>query len=116
MYHKEIRYDRTTKDFAMYLDGELIGYARTYLDGEITLNQIVYDLLSNAAPVEPDATPEAERAEERDAVIAVCADAIQERGASDLLGPLAVIDGQLVDDVQAELNRRLFERVIRPAA
>jgi hypothetical protein len=30
MYQKEIVYDRETHDYAMYLDGELVGFARTY--------------------------------------------------------------------------------------
>jgi hypothetical protein len=47
MYKKQIKFDRATKDFAMFLDGELVGYARTYLEAEVTLNQLVYELLSN---------------------------------------------------------------------
>lgn len=46
MYRKQIVYDRMTKDFAMYLDGELVGYARTFLEAEVTLDQLVYELLS----------------------------------------------------------------------
>lgn len=44
-YQKRIAYDRETKDFAMYLDGELVGYARSYLEAEVTLDQLVYNLL-----------------------------------------------------------------------
>ncbi len=46
MYRKMIVYDRKTGDFAMYLDGELVGYAPTYLDAETRLNQLVYQLLT----------------------------------------------------------------------
>lgn len=46
MFQKQIAYDRQTKDFAMYLDGELTGYARTYLEAEISLNELAYELLS----------------------------------------------------------------------
>ncbi len=46
MHRKEISYDRETRDFAMYLDGELIGWARTYQEAEITLNQVVGELSS----------------------------------------------------------------------
>lgn len=46
MYRKEIVYDRETRDFAMYLDGELVGYARTYREAEITLDQLVFELMS----------------------------------------------------------------------
>lgn len=45
MYRKEIVYDRATRDYAMYLDGELVGFARTYHDAEITLDELVYVLL-----------------------------------------------------------------------
>lgn len=44
MYRKEINYDRETHDFAMYLDGELVGFARTYQEAEVTLDELVYEL------------------------------------------------------------------------
>jgi hypothetical protein len=47
MYRKMIVYDRKSRDFAMYLNGELVGYAPTYLQAEASLNQLVYELLSN---------------------------------------------------------------------
>lgn len=46
MYRKEIRFDRDSRDYAMYLDGELIGYARTYHEAEITLDQLVFELMN----------------------------------------------------------------------
>ncbi|NTW04172.1 MAG: hypothetical protein HGA19_23375 [Oscillochloris sp.] len=46
MYEKTITYDPETRDFAMYLDGELVGFARTYQEAEVTLDQIVFELLS----------------------------------------------------------------------
>lgn len=45
-YDKSIRYDRESRDYAMYLDGELVGYARTYHEAEVTLDQLVFELLS----------------------------------------------------------------------
>ena len=54
MYLKEIVYDRETKDFAMYLDGELVGFARTYHEAEVTLDQLVFDLLSRNIPQEEE--------------------------------------------------------------
>ena len=45
MYQKEIKYDRETRDYAMYLDGELIGFARTYHEAEVTLDQLVFELM-----------------------------------------------------------------------
>ena len=58
MYRKLITYDRTTGDFAMHLNGELVGYAATYLQAESTLNKLVYELLSRPhvpAPAAPTA-------------------------------------------------------------
>lgn len=46
MYNKEIKYDRETRDYAMYLDGELIGFARTYHEAEVALDQLVFELMS----------------------------------------------------------------------
>jgi len=46
MYRKEIVYDRETHDYAMYLDGELVGFARTYHEAEVTLDQLVFELMS----------------------------------------------------------------------
>ena len=52
---KTINYDRGTGDFALYLDGELVGYAPTYLDGETRLNQLVYSRLTKGVvPQEAD--------------------------------------------------------------
>jgi hypothetical protein len=46
MYRKQIIHDRATHDYAMYLDGELIGFARTYQEAEVTLNQLIFELNS----------------------------------------------------------------------
>lgn len=46
MYKREIVYDRETRDYAMYIDGELVGYARTYHEAEITLDELVFELIS----------------------------------------------------------------------
>jgi hypothetical protein len=46
MYCKDIVYDYDTQDFAMYLDGELIGFARTYQEAEVTLDELVFELLN----------------------------------------------------------------------
>jgi hypothetical protein len=45
MHDREIAYDDETRNFAMYLDGELIGFARTYQEAEITLDALVFELL-----------------------------------------------------------------------
>ena len=46
MYKKDISYDRETRDYAMYLDGELVGFGRTYHEAEVTLDQLVFELMS----------------------------------------------------------------------
>ena len=43
--HKRIEYDRVTRDYAYYLDDQLIGYAKTYRQAEQALNEHVYSLL-----------------------------------------------------------------------
>jgi hypothetical protein len=48
MYKKSIQYDRDTRDYAMYLDGELVGFARTYHEAEVTLDQLIFELLNGA--------------------------------------------------------------------
>lgn len=59
MYHKAIAYDRHTRDFAMYLDGELIGFARTHHEAEITLDEVVFELLYGPSSGEQLGQPEA---------------------------------------------------------
>lgn len=45
-YTKEIVYDSETRDFAMLLDNGLIGFARTYREAELTLDQLIFELTS----------------------------------------------------------------------
>lgn len=45
MNRKEIVYNRATRDYAMYLDGELMGFERTYHSAEVQLDQLVFDML-----------------------------------------------------------------------
>ena len=44
-------YDQETHDYAMYLDGELVGFARTYHDAEVTLDQLRLEQAQHAAPL-----------------------------------------------------------------
>lgn len=44
---KAIQYDAETRDFAMYLDKEIVGYARSYADAELRLNELVHDILTH---------------------------------------------------------------------
>jgi hypothetical protein len=46
-FEKVIRYDRKSRDYAMYLDGELIGFARTHHEAEVTLDQVAFDRLTH---------------------------------------------------------------------
>jgi len=65
---KTINYDRGTGDFGLYLDGELVGYAPSYFDGETRLNQLVYDRLTKgvmpAETDEPATDPSSDSAQE----------------------------------------------------
>lgn len=45
MYKKLIIYDPETRDFAMYLDDELVGFARTYQEAEVTLDELIGELI-----------------------------------------------------------------------
>lgn len=49
MHRKEIVWDRDTRDYAMYLDGELVGFARTYHEAEIALDDLVLGLMGAAS-------------------------------------------------------------------
>lgn len=51
MYVKEIVYSPDTRDFAMYLDGDLVGFARTYIDAENKLDELVYELLTKETAI-----------------------------------------------------------------
>ena len=58
MYDKRITYDRNSKDFAMYLNDELVGFAETHQAAEQELDELVYRLLMRAA-AERDAEEDA---------------------------------------------------------
>jgi len=46
MYRKEIVYNYETHDYALYLDDELSGSARTYHEAEVILDQLIFELMS----------------------------------------------------------------------
>jgi hypothetical protein len=46
LYEKAVIYDPETRDFACYLDGELVCFARTYQEAETTLDKLIYELLT----------------------------------------------------------------------
>ena len=43
---RSINYDAASGDYAMRLDGELVGFARTHHEAEVTLDELVFELLS----------------------------------------------------------------------
>jgi len=42
---REIVYCGETRDYALYLNGELVGFAHTYHEGEVALDALVYESL-----------------------------------------------------------------------
>lgn len=46
MYRQEVVRDYETREWAMYLNGELVGFARTYPEAQETLNELVIQLMS----------------------------------------------------------------------
>jgi hypothetical protein len=46
VYRREIIFGRETRDFAMYLDGELVGFERTYHAAEVFLDQLEFELMT----------------------------------------------------------------------
>lgn len=73
-------------DYRLELDGQFVGYARSYVDGERILDQIAFDQLADAAA-------------QRDAQILAYSEAYH----------LARLDGRLID---AALYKRLGEGLI----
>jgi hypothetical protein len=47
VFEKSIRYDWLTRDYAMYCDGQLVGFAATHHDAEVALNQHVLELIQS---------------------------------------------------------------------
>ena len=47
---RKIQYQPKTRDFAFSLDGELLGFTRTYHEAEVALDEIVFALLAQEAP------------------------------------------------------------------
>src|SRR5262245_46614124 len=52
---REIIYDRETRSYGMYLDGELVGFAHSYYDAETTLDELVYQALTQRPLTETEA-------------------------------------------------------------
>lgn len=46
-FNTEIKYDRTTKDFNLFIDGEYVGSAPTYGEGRYRLDAIILDKLTH---------------------------------------------------------------------
>jgi hypothetical protein len=56
---REIRFERATMDFSLWLDGQIVGYARSYYEGEAALDAIVYSRLQAEAARVEEAAPAA---------------------------------------------------------
>lgn len=54
---KAVVYDPETRDFALYLDGELVGWARSYKEGEDRLDELAYSRLSHQQPAIAGSAP-----------------------------------------------------------
>lgn len=52
---REIIYDRDTRDYALYLDGELVGFARTCAEAETILDECIYRALVHRPLTEAEA-------------------------------------------------------------
>lgn len=52
---REIVYSPDMRDFAMYYEGELVGYARTYQDAEVTLDALHAELEAERLRLASDA-------------------------------------------------------------
>lgn len=52
---RDIVRDAETGDYRLLLDGELVGYARTFHEGETTLDELVYDRLARRPLTEAEA-------------------------------------------------------------
>jgi hypothetical protein len=48
---KKVIYDRETKDYACYVDDQLVGFAKTKTAGDVICDQFVFDELAKAEPV-----------------------------------------------------------------
>jgi hypothetical protein len=46
-FRKEIKWNRATKDYDLFLDGEYVGSAANYSEGERRLNELVYAALTH---------------------------------------------------------------------
>jgi hypothetical protein len=59
IYEKSIRYDRESRDYILHLNGELVGFASTYHEGEVALDTLVRDLLTKGTEGAQDSEMEA---------------------------------------------------------
>jgi hypothetical protein len=56
---KHIIYDRETRDYAMYLDAQLIGFARTHHEAETSLDELVDEIQRHTRATTADMAAEA---------------------------------------------------------
>lgn len=51
MNERSIQYDRETKDFRAELNGEVVGYFKSYIEAEEALDALVYEQLTHGVEV-----------------------------------------------------------------
>jgi hypothetical protein len=54
---RSIQYDRDTRDYTLYLDGEPVGCACSYHQGELTLDALVSEILAQYTASQVEAPP-----------------------------------------------------------
>jgi hypothetical protein len=104
---KEIRFNRADKDFAYLLNGEIVGYAPTYLQAEQQLNELVYALLSRPNVDAADLTPD----EAADVLGAFTQVAAEEQAAAAEADAQAFLEAE---EVRAGVEETLPRRVLVP--
>lgn len=101
-YEKSIEYDPESKDFRMMLDGELVGFGRTYHEAETTLDRLVFELISDTYFSSPTPKPPS---------CPSCGDAVREPGTC---AACQETDGQITTFTRCLTCQKLTEDVVCP--
>lgn len=101
-YEKSIEYDPESKDFRMMLDGELVGFGRTYHEAETTLDRLVFELISGTYFSSPTPKPPS---------CPSCGDAVREPGTC---AACQETDGQITTFTRCLTCQKLTEDVVCP--
>lgn len=114
MYETEIVYDRPSGDYAMYVNSELIGYARNYSEAQTTLDTLVDALTTSTITTMPGWLLEAQAAFDRTAATNPPGFPEDDDDSPDGGGPPRApsLYAFLVAECQAELDARLAPPVV----